>query len=195
MVNGDIDGGPIRQIRDDSWPIATPSLQQAGWDVAPEEMVRDLLDAEWSATEAGPKPRIIAKDDAIQVQLAQKTPSITVEVEDWREEPNGHRHEFVDIEVPVSLYIQSWQSRGHMYNMVAECRRIVYRWMLAMQPFQCLYWDSFRPDYAGPGNFSGIARLRLTSDAVPIFLRRVAGEESPNTDPSLFPRGIDNTGI
>lgn len=187
---GDINRWHDVQIRDDSHPTQTESLEQGGAEVAPEELVRDLLKREWSATTMAPKPYISAMDDSMQAPMPQKTPSITVAVDDYRENPNGHRHEFVDIEVQISLNIKAFASRQQMYSMMAECRRIVYRWFLAVQPFHCLYWDGFRPDYAGPNNWSGTARLRLTADAIPAFKRRVAGEESPNTDPGEFPDGI-----
>lgn len=186
---GDIDAGPTVQIRDESYPIQTPSLELAGAEVVPDELVRDLLKKEWIATELAPEPTILVKDEAVQVNLRNR-PAIIVEVEDYREEPTGHRHEFAKIEVPIALSIRTVRSRQQLWSLAAEARRIFHEWMLALQPFHVIYFDGFRPDYEGTHNYTGMMRIRLCADAQPIFLRRVTGEESPNTDPGLFPNGI-----
>lgn len=185
----DIDGGADVQIRDDSHPVVTPSLQTAGNEVVPDELIRDLLSAEWIATEAAPKPKLVVKDEVLQADL-KRNDVVVVEVEGYQEQFTGHRHEFVDIEVPIGITIRSVQSRQRMWNLMAECRRIVYKWILALQPYHSIYFDGFQPDYLGPNNFSGIMRIRLTAGAIPAFKRRVSGEESPSTDPGSFPDGI-----
>lgn len=185
----DLTAGPTTQIRDDSHPIPTGSLAGAGNEVVPDELIRDLLLNQWLATEAAPRPTVLVKDDAMQADL-KRGDVIVVEVENYQEQFNGHRHEYVDVEVPIGLTIRTVHSRQRMWNLMGEARRIVYRWILALQPFQSLYFDGFQPDYLGPGNFSGIMRIRLTAGALPAFLRRVEGEESPNTDPGDFPEGI-----
>jgi hypothetical protein len=185
----DVDGAPDTQIRDNSYPIPTLSLQAAGNEVVPDELVRDLLQREWLATEAAPTPRFLVKDEAMQADLARGD-ALVVEVENYEDRFTGHRHEFVDVEVSIGITVRSVHSRQRMWNLMAECRRIVYRWILALQPYHSLYFDGFQPDYLGPKNFSGIMRIRLTAGAVPVFKRRVGGEESPSTDPGQFPGGV-----
>lgn len=185
----DIDSAADVQIRDDSHPLPTASLQVAGNEVVPDELIVALFEREWIETEAAPKPKVVVKDDVLQADL-KRNDVVVVEVETYQEQFTGHRHEFVDIEVPIGITIRSIHSRQRMWNLMAECRRIVYRWILALQPYHSIYFDGFQPDYLGPGNFSGIMRIRLTAGAIPAFKRRVSGEEAPNTDPGEFPEGV-----
>lgn len=185
----DINAGPDVQIRDNSHPVPTRSLQTAGNEVVPDELIRDLFKSEWISSEAAPTPTFVIKDELMQVDL-KRTDIVMVEVETYQEQFTGHRHEFVDIEVPIGITIRTVHSRQRMWNVMGECRRIVYKWILALQPFHSIYFDGFQPDYLGPGNFSGIMRIRLTAGAIPIFQRRVSGEESPSTDPEGFPDGV-----
>ena len=186
----DIDRGPDVQIRDESHPVQTPSLELGGAELVPDELVRDWLLKEWFETELAPRPTIVVRNDVMQADLARND-HIVVEVAAYDETFTGHRHEFVAIEVRVDLEIRTIVSRQRMWNLMGETRRVLYRWILALQPYHSLYWDGFTPDYTeGPRNNAGTVHIRLTSDAVPIFTRRVTGEEAPNTDPSLFPGGI-----
>ena len=184
----DLAGSPDIQIRDNSYPVPTPSLQTAGNEVVPEELVRDLFLQEWIETEAAPRPRVIVQDEILQTDL-KRGDIMMVSVEDYQEQYTGHRHEYVDVEVRIGVEIRTVHSRQRMWNLMAESRRIVYRWILALQPYHSLYWDGFQPNYGGPNLFSGVMSLRLTAGAIPVFLRRVTGEESPNTDPGKFPEG------
>jgi hypothetical protein len=186
----DIDRGTDIQIRDESIPIQTPSLEVAGAELVPDELVRDLLEKYWFETEAAPKPTIVVKNEIENHNMA-RSDLIEVWVENYGEEFSGHRHEHVMIEVAVIIEIKTIHSRQRLWNLMAECRRVIYQWILALQPFHSLYFDGFQPDYSpGPGNYEGTVRIRLTADAIPVFKRRVTGEESPNTDPSAFPGGI-----
>lgn len=188
-MTNDVDAGPDVQIRDNSIPIQTPSLELGGAEVVPDELVRSWLQREWFETELTPKPLIVVKDEKLQGDPARND-LLVVRVDDYREEFTGHRHEHVKIDVSIGIEIHTIKSRQRMWNLMGEIRRCTYRWILALQPYHSLYWDGFAPDYAGPNMFTGTVRLRLTSDAIPVFKRRVTGEESPSTDPSLFPDGI-----
>lgn len=186
----DIDRGPHIQIRDDSYPIQSMSIMLAGNEVQPEEAFRDLLIKEWYQTEATPRPLVAVNADRLQANV-NKAPIVLITADDYRAEPVGHRHEFERVEVSLSIEITVHNSRQELWNVMAEIRRITYRWMLAFQPWHCIYFDGFRPDAdLGPGKWSGVARVRLTAEPIPIFLRRVTGEEAPNTDPEAFPDGI-----
>lgn len=186
----DRDAGPTVQIRDNSYPVPTESLELGGTEVVPDELVRDLLNMEWSETERANRPRVEVRNDALQADL-RRSDWLIVEVTSYDEQPDGHRHEYAKIEVSVDIEVRTIKSRQRLWSLMGEVRRIIYKWMLAAQPYHCIYWDGFTPDYtAGPNNFDGHCHIRLTADAQPIFTRRVTGEEAPNTDPDLFPEGI-----
>jgi hypothetical protein len=175
---------PDQTIRDDSYPVATASLLVAGSETVPDELIRDLLIAEWKETQAAPRPEILVRDERVQVDL-RRSDAIAVEVESYQERFNGHRHEHVDIEVTLALTIRTAASRARLWALMAEARRIVYRWKLALQPYHSLYFDGFYPEYVGPNVWQGTMRVRLTADAIPEYLRRVEGEESPSSDPGV----------
>ncbi len=185
----DFTGQPDQQIRDATFVVKTGSLERAGAEVVPDELIRDLLRQEWVATEVAPTPNIYVRDDNIQESIKDKS-LIIVQVENYQEQFTGHRNEFVDIEVPLSIEIRTTDSRMMLWSLMAECRRIIYKWMLALQPYQVLYFDGFQPEYMGPRSYAGTMRVRLTSGAIPAFLRHVTGEEAPNTEPELFPNGV-----
>lgn len=185
----DVDGNPDAQIRDRSFPIKTTSLVQAGNEPVPDEMFRDLIDREWIETEAAKRPKVLVKDDALQWDL-RLSDLVMIEVENYQEQPTGHRHEFVDLEVPLAITIRSAVSRQRVWNVMAECRRITYRWMLAFQPYQVLYFDGFQPDYVGANQWQGVMRVRLTAGTIPVIGRFITGEEDPASSPGMFPDGV-----
>jgi len=185
----DLQGPPDSQIRDDQYVVQSRSLLIAGAEPVPDEIVRDLLLQEWIATDVAPRPTIIVQDDKVQGNM-KASDHVVVAVENYQEQPVGYRHEFADVEVPLTVHIYTVDSRTRLWSLMAECRRIFYRWMLALQPFHVIYFDGFQPDYTGVNNFQGIMRIRLTAGAVPIFLRHTSGEPAPNTDPELFPQGL-----
>lgn len=181
----DLIGQPDEQIRDDTYQIETASLQTVGAEVVPDELIRDLLTREWISTQVAPKPLIIIQDEIVQASLKNQD-ALIISVENYQEQYTGHRQEFVDIEVPLTIQIKTIVSRGRMWSLMAEARRVCYRWMLALQPFHVIYFDGFQPDYIGQNNYSGVMRIRLSAGAVPAFLRHVTGQEAPNTEPDQF---------
>ncbi len=180
---------PDQTIRDVSIPIPTPSLSQAGAEVVPDELVRDLLLREWLETDAAPRPRIIVRDEASTLPVGHGD-HLTVGIDDYQETFEGHRHEFVNVSVMVGIEIYTQHSRQRLWDIMAEVRRIIYRWQLALQPYHALHFDGFRPDYVAPRGWQGAISLRLRAEGLPIFLRRVTGEESPSNSPDQFPDGI-----
>lgn len=186
----DIDAGTNVQIRDESHPVVTPSLQQAGDEVVPDELVRDLLAREWFDRGNCPRPGLFIRNERYQENISRDD-VVVIEQGPERETFNGHRHEFVNVEVPISLEVHTTHSRARLHNIKAEIRRIIYEWILALQPFHSLYYDGFSVDYtSGTNRHVGTVNLRLTADALPAFARRVTGEESPSTDPGFFPDSI-----
>ncbi len=179
--------GPTVQIRDNTRTVQTSSLLEAGNEPVPDELVRDLLIEEWLESEVNPRPLIFVPGDENtpkQVNLAQAD-ILIVQVSDLTEEFEGHRHEHINLEVPVTIEIRTVRSRQRMWNMMAEVRRIWYKWILALRPYHSLYFDRFIPEYTGRhGFFGGTMFLRMTADAVPAFVRVTGGMETPAGDPS-----------
>ena len=178
---------PTVQIRDFSRTIQTESLVQVGNEPVPDEIVRDLLIEEWLETEAAPRPLIHVPggpESPKQVDLGHSD-ALIVQILELVEEFRGHRHEHVDMEIPLTVEIRTTRSRQRMWNLMAEVRRIWYKWILALRPYHSLYYDRWVPEYAGRHNYhSGLMYLRLTADAVPVFRRAVTGMETPSMDPS-----------
>lgn len=178
---------PTTQIRDSTRTVQTPSLLQAGNEVVPDELVRDLLIEEWLETEICPRPLIYVpggSDSPKQVNLASGD-MLLIQVSDLTEEFTGFRHEHVNQEVPVSIEIRSVASRQRVWNLMAEVRRIWYKWILALRPYHSLYFDRFVPAYEGRHNFfGGTMFLRMTADAIPAFTRATEGMETPAGDPA-----------
>lgn len=183
----DLTGPENQQIRDRTYPVPSESLQTAGAEPVPEEIIRDLLVWQWVATQVAPKPAIIVKGDAQQTDGGDW---IVVSIDDYKEIPHGHRGEFVDIEIPMRLAVYSKHSRLRMWSLMAETRRILYRWMLALQPYQRITIDSWQPEYIGPNNHQGNFSITLSAGAIGIFIRHASGETAPNTEPEDFPRGL-----
>ncbi len=185
---GDRQESPTTQIRDNTRTVRTASLLEAGNEPVPDALVRDLLVEEWFETEVNPRPLIYVPGDANtpkQVNLAQADVLIIM-ASDLTEEFEGHRHEHVNLEVPVTVEIRTVRSRQRMWNMMAEVRRIWYKWILALRPYHSLYFDRFIPDYTGRhGFYGGTMFLRMTADAVPLFVRATGGMETPAGDPSV----------
>lgn len=173
-------------IRDGSRQIQTPSLLQSGNEPVPGEIFRDLLEQEWIETEVCPRPKIVIVNDlaAAQQWNLRLADLVVVDANRLQEEQRGFRYEYKDIEVPVALDISSADSRQRLYNVMAECRRIVYRWMMAARPYQQLYWDGFTDTSDGSKNvWTGTATFRATSRGVPVFSGVTTGMESPNIAP------------
>lgn len=187
MADDDRRDSPTRQIRDRTRVVQTPSLLQAGNEPVPDELVRDLLIEEWWETEVAPRPFIYISggpDAPKQVNLAQGD-MIIVQVSELVEEFTGHRHEHVDLEVPLTVEIRTVRSRQRLWNLMAEVRRIWYKWILALRPYQSNYFDRWVPDYEGRHlYFAGTMFLRLTADVIPVFRRAVEGMETPSMDPT-----------
>ena len=179
---------PTTQIRDFTRVVQTPSLLEAGNEPVPDEIVRDLLREEWGETETNPRPNIYipgGPDSPQQVNL-QSADVVILRVSDLTEQFNGHRHEHVDLEVPLTVELRTIRSRQRVWNMMAEVRRIWYRWILALRPYHSLYFDRFVPEYEGMHNFySGTMYLRMTADALPAFQRATEGMETPAGDPTV----------
>ena len=176
---------PYKQIRDYSYAINTPSLTLAGNEPVPDEIIRDLLSEEWIETENCPRPMLVVVDELDNLN-ANKKDIVGISVGNYREVPTGHRHEFVNLDVPLEIEIRTIVSRQRMWNIMAEIRRIIYKWMLALKPYQVLYFDGFSPVYFGPHYFAGILNIRLTSAAIPAITRVVVGEETPASNPEDF---------
>lgn len=184
---GDFDAGPTTQIRDRQYFIDSPSLNAPGNEPVPDEVFRDLLKLEWMETELTPRPSITVADE--QSQLAINVGAITVEVEAYDETFNGHRHEFVDQEIRLAIVVMTSVSRQRAWNYMAEIRRITYRWILALMPWQSLYFEGWTPEYVGPNHYEGTVRVRLTAAALPAFTRHITGAQTPATNPAAFGRG------
>lgn len=180
---------PTLQIRDSTRVVQTPSLLEAGNEAVPDELVRDLFIEEWLETEVNQRPLIYVPggpDAPKQVNLARGD-MLIVQVADLTEVFTGHRHEHVNMEVPVTVEIRTVASRQRMWNLMAEVRRIWYKWILALRPYHSLYFDRFVPDYEGRHNYyGGTIFLRMTADAIPVFARTVGGMETPSGDPTAL---------
>jgi len=173
-------------IRDGSRQIGSESLLELGNEPVPNEIFRDLLLQEWAATEQCPRPDIFVvndKDNPGQANL-RLGDVIIVDADEVTEQQRGHRYEHKDVEVPLYLNIQTVISRQRLYNLMAESRRIIYKWMMAARPFQQLYWDRFVDESEGKKNFwMGTCHIRATSAGVPVFTGVTTGMESPNVAP------------
>src|ERR1035437_1221883 len=183
-----IQGSPDETLRGQMYRVPTESLQELGNEVVPDELIRDLFKAQWVETEAVKKPDISVQDDKINADL-KRSDYVIISIENYQEQYTGHSHEFVDVEVTVTIDIRSMVSRQRMWNIMAECRRIIYRFKLGLAPYHSVYYDGFQPDYLGSKNYSGIMRIRLTAGALPEYSRRTTGMGSPSTDPEDFPEG------
>lgn len=180
----DIYKGLFEQIREGTATVSTPSLEGAGNEPVPDEIIRDLLINQWAASEAAPRPAVYVKGDWKQQNLGLND-VLVVSVLDFNMEFLGHRHEHVNVEVPVAVEIHTKDSRQRMWNLMAEVRRIILKWILALRPYQSLYWDGFKPEYEGLyGYFMGMVTIRLTADALPWATMVVTGMESPNIEPN-----------
>ena len=176
-------GGHDEQVRDTTVSIHTPSLEGYGNEPVPDEIVRDLLIEQWLDSEFTPRPVIVVKNEVKQVDL-KRNDIITIAVDRYGTEFIGHRHEHLNIEIPVSIELRTIVSRQRLWNLMAETRRIILRFILALRPYQSLYFDGFRPDYEGRANFySGTVSVRLTADMLPWAKMVVDGMESKNVDP------------
>lgn len=179
---------PTTQIRDRTRTVQTPSLLQAGNEPVPDEVVRDLLVEEWLETEVLPRPLIYVPggpDSPKQVNLGRDD-MLIIRVSDLTEEFTGHRHEHVNLEVPLTIEIRTVVNRQRAWNLMAEVRRIWYKWILALRPWHSLYFDRYVPEYESRhGYFGGTMFLRLTADAVPAFVRATEGMETPAGDPAV----------
>lgn len=128
---------PIEQIRDGTVTVRTPSLEQAGNEPVPDEIVRDLLIDQWAETEMAPRPTIYVKTDWKEQNL-KRGDVLTVSVLDFNVEFVGHRHEHVNIDVPIAVEIHTVASRQRLWNLMGEVRRIILKWILALRPYQSL---------------------------------------------------------
>lgn len=176
---------PVAQIRERTYTIDTTSLVESGNEPVPEEIVRDLLTGQWMETQATPRPRIIVEDEQIQINT-QREDVVAISISQYQENYIDHRHEYVSINIPVEILIATSNSRQRMWNIMAEIRRIIYKWAFALRPYQTMSFDSFRPDYNGPNQYSGVVSMTLSAEAIPIIRRVIAGMETPSTDPEDF---------
>ncbi len=175
-------------LRGPSIAISTPSLENVGQEPVPSEIFRDLLRQEWIVTEVAPRPRIETLNDLAfpgQQDLKQSD-IITVRIEDASQKQRGFRYEFIDIEIPIVFDLFTVKDRLRLYALYAECRRIIYKWMFVLRPYQQLYWDSFVEESEGLHRiWQGSCRVRATSLAVPVFSGVTTGEETPNITPEI----------
>lgn len=177
-------GDPDKQVRDGTVTVHTPSLEGFGNEPVPDEIIRDLLGEQWVDSELLPRPSLLVKNERMQADL-KRGDVITVAVDKYGAEFVGHRHEHLNVEIPISIEIHTIVSRQRLWNLMAEVRRIIIKFFLALRPYQSLYFDGFRPDYDGRANyFSGTVAIRLTADMLPWAKMVVDGMESPNTDPT-----------
>lgn len=173
-------------IRTGSRQINTPSLLEPGNEPVPGEIFRDLLKQEWIETEVCPRPTIVIVNDREHSGQHQLKDSdvIFIDANQLSEEQRGHRYEHKDMEVPLTFEFKTVVSRQRLWNLMAEVRRIVYKWMMSARPYQQLYWDGFNDTSDGAKNvWTGVATGRATSRGVPVFSGVTTGQESPNVAP------------
>jgi hypothetical protein len=176
-------GPPNEQVRDGTLTTQTTSLEEYGNEPVPDEIIRDLLVDQWLPAEAAPRPLIIVKNDIKQVDM-KRSDAVVVSVDHYGAEFVGHRHEFLNIEVPVLIELHTAVSRQRLWNLMAEVRRIILKNILSVRPYQSNYFDGFKPDYEGrAGYYSGTMTLRLTADMLPWYSMVVDGMQSPNSVP------------
>jgi hypothetical protein len=176
-------GPPDQQVRGGTITTHTPSLEEYGNEPVPDEIVRDLLIDQWIESEKVPRPAIVVKSDKMQQDM-RRADILSVYVADWRSEFVGYRHENVNVEIPIDIEIKTAVSRQRLWNLMAEVRRIIYKNILAIRPYQSTYFDGFKPDYEGLANFhTGTVSIRLTADMLPWYTMVVDDMASPNVDP------------
>lgn len=173
-------------IREDTWSVETPSLDQLGMEPVPAEIVRDVLRKEWHDNPQCPRPEIHVLNDidfAPSVNLRGRD-YLIIDVGPQKEEQRGFTYQYKDIEIPVTLSIHTVDSRQRLYNLKYEASRIIYKNNRTMRPYQLIYWDEFVEDSDGKNRYwTGDATIRLTSQGVPVFKGVVAGMGSENLPP------------
>lgn len=180
-------GPPDQQIRGGTVTTHTPSLERYGSEPIPDEIVRDLLAEQWIESEAVPRPAIVVQNDQMQQDM-RRSDIISIHVADYRTEFVGHRHEHVSLEIPVDIEIKTVKDRQRLWDLFAEVRRIIFKNILAVRPYQSIYFDGFKPDYEGLAKFhTGTVSIRLTADMLPWHSMVVEDMESPNADPAATP--------
>jgi hypothetical protein len=181
--------------------VATPSLEILGSEPVPPEIVRDLLRSAWMPTQRLPRPEIHIQDDVTlpgeQVHLA-RADYILIGETTIEERQAGHRYEYKDIDVTVTIGLYTKHSRQRLYDMMAEVRRIVYTYQRSLRPYQQLYFDSFVEDSSGKHGFwAGSVQIRLTARDVPIITGFSTGSEPqsvPDAETSGFGFSMEDTG-
>lgn len=186
-LSRDLPAGPTIQIRDSVIVTRTRSLLDAGNTPVPEEITRDLLLEQWLASDltGGVRPEIFVEGDLIQADLA-KADWIQISAASLSRQYEGHRHEFINVETSLELSFKTTKSRQVLYNMQAECQRIIDKWILALVPYHSLYWDDFQADYSEARQYQGSAGVHFVQQGLPIFEQRNTGYESPATDPLSY---------
>lgn len=171
-------------INTETFSVDSPSLNILGNEPVPSEIIRDLLKTQWQDhAEITPKPEIHVLNDVDNPGQGQlkNVDYIIVEGVTIEEQQRGFTYEFKDVEIPIVLHIHTMHSRQRLYNLKAECSRIIYKNNRTTQPFQLMYWDSFEEDSQGRNrNWYGECHIRCTSEGVPVFKGTVEGMGSYN---------------
>lgn len=173
----------LDNIETTTFSIETPSLDIMGNEPVPSEIIRDLLREKWQDSEQVPRPGIHVLNDTThpgQGNLSRED-FLIIEMVSWDENQRGFTYEYKDMEIPVTLEIYTKVSRQRLYNLMAEARRIIYKYNRTLRPFQLIYWDGFAEDSDGlNNNWRGTCSIRITSEGVPVFKSVVAGMGSEN---------------
>lgn len=177
----------IDQIIEDAlYDLNTPSLQELGNEPIPGEIIRDLLNVQWTdGTPVPPRPQIVVKNDTkLPPQGDLRHDWILIDAPMINESQRGFKYDFKDITVPVTIEIRTMQGRQRLYNLMREVRRIIYRFMRALKPYQQMYWDDFTDYSQGLSkNWMGECHIRCTSLGVPTFKGVTEGMGSANLPP------------
>jgi len=164
--------------------LPTPSLQEAGAEPVPPEVVRDMLRHAWVVAARLPQPQIhIMNDITMNSEQMHLDSSDYVIVEEIRidERQRGYSYEYKDVDVIVPIRIHTKNSRQRLYDIMAEIRRIVYTYQRAIRPWQQLYYDNFQETSVGQHLYwQGVCTVRLTSRVVPIITGISTGFETPS---------------
>lgn len=162
--------------------LPTRSLQEAGAEPVPPEIVREMIRHAWVVAARLPKPEIhIMNDITMNSEQFHLDRSDYIIIEEIRvdERQRGFDYLYKDIDVTVPIRIHTKNSRQRLYDLMAEVRRIIYTYQRAIRPYQQLYYDNFQEQSVGQHLYwQGVCTVRMTSRIVPIITGIVTGFET-----------------